>query len=180
MLSESLGACRSSDAGAGGFIAKKFANERNDFVFVAVANEVDAFLKAEIRKFAWQRGKEKSTRGKCFEDAEVGVLRIVVAPDVDDDPGSTINGGDFFEGVVTREIVGTEFGSEPGEPLGTAAIDATGGLADPAKFEIAGELGAVKKFTADGIGEKKSAGVASTREERIVTGMEDCDMIEKV
>ena len=180
MLSESLGACCSSDSGAGGFVAKKSADKRNDFVFVAVADEVDAFLEAEITKFTGQRGEEEGPGGEYFKDAEVGVLGIVVAAHIDDDPGPTINSGDFFKGVVTREIVSAEFGGEAGNPLSTAAIDVTRGLADPAEFELAGELGAVKKFTADGIGKQKNTGMTSTSEESVVTGMEDGDMIEKV
>ena len=107
-------------------------------------------------------------------------MRIVVAADVYDDPGPTINIGDFFKGVVTGKIVGAELGCEAGEPPSTAAIDVTRGLADPAEFELAGELGAVKKFTADGIGKQKNTGMTSTSEESVVTGMEDGDMIEKV
>ena len=138
MLGESFGASGSSNAGTGGFIAKKFADKRDDFVFAAVADEVDAFFKAEIGKFAGQRGKKEGAGGEYFEDTEVGVLRIVVAADVDHDPGPAINIGDFFKGVVTRKIVGAEFGGEAGEPLSTAAIDITRGLADPAEFEIVG------------------------------------------
>ena len=180
VLGESFGPRGSSDAGTGGFIAKKFADERDDFVFVAIADEVDAFLKTEVGKFAGQRGKKEGAGSEYFEDTEVGVLRIIIAADVDDDPGSAINIGDFFKGVVTGKIVGAELGCEAGEPPSTAAIDVTRGLADPAEFEIAGELGAIKKFAADGIGKKKSAGMASTGEEPVVSGMENGDVIEKV
>jgi hypothetical protein len=107
-------------------------------------------------------------------------LRIVVAADVDHDPGAAINIGDFMEGVVTRKIVGAEFGGETGNPLSTAAIDVTRDLAGPAEFEIAREFRAIKEFAADGMGKKKSTGMASTGKEFVVTGMENGNMIEKV
>jgi hypothetical protein len=179
VLRESFGPRGSSDAGAGGFIAKKLSDERDDFAFAAIANEVDTFLKAEIGKFAGERSEKEGAGGKHLEDTEVGILRIVVAPDVDDDPGSAINIGDFLKGVATGNIVGAKFGPKTREPFSAAPIDVTRGLADPAEFKITVELGATKEFSADGIGKKKSTRMTCTGEEPVVTRMENGDMIEK-
>jgi len=62
-----------------------FANECVKFGRVTVSDKMYAFLKAQPGELRRERSKQERAGGEHFEDAQVGVLRKIVAADIHDD-----------------------------------------------------------------------------------------------